>query len=96
MWRLEAVREPGPGDGGASRRWPLIPDERKRPLILWMVGQKVPVEAKFLCGTHSSSLSSAERGEGKGLEGHCSAVLAHLCSNSFLMILLIPVVFDKP
>lgn len=32
MWRLEAVREPGPGAGGASRRWPLILDERERPL----------------------------------------------------------------
>ena len=51
MWRLEAVREPGPGDGGASRRWPLIPNERKRPLLI--VGQKVLVESEFLCGTHS-------------------------------------------
>ena len=77
--------------GESSRRWPLIPDERERPL--WMVGQKVLVETKFLCGTQSFSLSPAE---GKGLEGRFSVMLAYLCSNSFLMILLIPVVFDKP
>ena len=53
------------------------------------------LEAEFQCGTQSFSLSPAERGEGKGLAGHCSAVLVHWCSNSFLMILLILVVFDK-
>ena len=54
------------------------------------------LEAEFLCGTQSFSLSSAGRGEGKSLEGHCSAVLVHWCSNSFLMILLILGLFDKP
>lgn len=32
MWRLETVREPGPGGGRASRRLPLISDYRERPL----------------------------------------------------------------
>ena len=45
----------------------MIPDERERPL--WMVGQKVLLEAEFRCGTQSFFLSLAERGEGRGWKG---------------------------
>lgn len=48
----------------------MFPDERKK--AMWMVRQKVLVEAKFLCeGASLFSLSPAEkrgRGGGKGLE----------------------------
>ena len=37
--------------GGASRRWPLIPDEKKRPL--WMVGQEGFLKAEFPHGIQS-------------------------------------------
>ena len=49
----------------------MIPDERER--LLWIVEQKMLVEAKFVCGTQSF-YHQLRRVGGKGLEGPCSAV----------------------
>ena len=51
----------------------MIPDERERPL--WMVGQKMLLEAEFRCGTQSFFLSPAERREGRGGKGIFQFVL---------------------
>ena len=92
MWRLEAVREPGPGDGGASRRWPLIPNERKRPRWLW--GRRCWWNPSSCVGP-ILSIISWERGRKGSGRGFFSCVSTPV-SNSFLMILFILGVFDNP
>ena len=96
MWRLEAVREPGPGGVRASRRWPLIPDEREGCCCGWW-GWRC---CWFLC-ENQSFYHQLRGGKGKSWKGvvqFCFKGISscRVFSNSFMMVLLLLRVYDKP
>ena len=96
MWRLEAVREPGPGGVRASRRWPLIPDEREGCCCGWW-GWRC---CWFLCENQSfyHQLRGRKGKAWKGVVQFCfkGISLCRVFSNLFMMVLLLLRVYDKP